>query len=266
MLKKLMKYEFKATGRTILPLYGGLLIFAILVRILYSNFAFSQNSFGKLAVGLSIFIYGFIMAAVFVATFFLIVQRFHKNLLGDEGYLMQTLPVSTSKNILSKLITSSVWSIVSCIIALLSILILVINGDIINAFSNQLIPAIQSTVNQIGVMTYVFSLELLIASILQLTLFVLKLYAAISIGHLFNSSKILLSIVAFIALSTIEGFITSNFFIGFNYIFGASSFSPSNFIYDFNCFFLVSIAINLIYSTAYFFITNYILKNKLNLE
>ena len=35
MLRKLLKYEFKATSRILLPLYGALLIFALINKIFF---------------------------------------------------------------------------------------------------------------------------------------------------------------------------------------------------------------------------------------
>ncbi|MBE6062696.1 MAG: ABC transporter permease [Clostridium butyricum] len=266
MLNKLIKYELKATGRNILPLYSGLIAISIILRILYSNFSLPNNNLSHLAIVISIFIYGFIMAAVFVATFFIIVQRFYKNLLGDEGYLMHTLPLMPSKNILSKLITSSLWSIVSCIIALVSIFILIVNKDFIDVFFYNILPGIKNIFEHFGSIAYIVSLEILILGILQLIQSILKLYTSISIGHLFNKSKIPLSIVAFIALVTLEGFITSIFYFNLDSIFESFAFSSDNSIYGFNLLFTITIGLKAIYSAAYFFITNYILKNKLNLE
>ncbi|HCW52813.1 MAG TPA: ABC transporter permease [Clostridium sp.] len=267
MLKKLIKYEFKATGRTILPLYGGLLIFAIILRMFHNNSEILDSTFSKLALMLSIFVYGFIMAAVFIATFFIIVQRYHKNLLGDEGYLMHTLPVMPYKNIISKLITSSIWSIISCIIAVLSILILFVDKSFINSFFNFFIPNIKDAFNELGGISYIISLEMIILGLLELIQFILQLYASISLGHLFNSAKILLSVVAFIALSTLEGFISSNLFIGLNNLLNIPSLSfISDSLNNLSWLFMACISIKFIYSCIYFFITNYLLKNKLNLE
>lgn len=66
-------------------------------------------------------------AAIFVVLFFLsvmalaavtvvvIVYRFYKNLLGSEGYLMHTLPVTVHQLIWSKLIAAVVWMAVTSV-------------------------------------------------------------------------------------------------------------------------------------------------------
>ena len=267
MLRKLIKYEFKATGRNILPLYGGLLILSVILRIFHDNPNSLDGTFSRLALMLSIFVYGFIMAAVFIATFFIIVQRYHKNLLGDEGYLMHTLPIMPYKNIISKLITSGVWSIVSFIIAVLSIFILFVDKNFINAPFNFFLPNLKDAFNELGGIAYIIFLEMIILGLLELIQFILKLYASISLGHLFNNAKILLSVVAFIALCILEGFISSNFFIRLN---DAMNIPSLVFMYDslnnLSWLLIACIVIKFIYSCVYFFITNYLLKNKLNLE
>ena len=116
MLKKLLKYEFYATGRYLLPLLAVLIV-------------------ASAAAGLSIRVLGTpdagraasVFAAIFVVLFFLsvmalaavtvvvIVYRFYKNLLGSEGYLMHTLPVTLHQLIWSKLIAAVVWMAVTSV-------------------------------------------------------------------------------------------------------------------------------------------------------
>ena len=63
MLGKLIKYEFKATGRILLPLYGALLVFALINRLLFRSSLDEtiNNTFGTIggiANILSVFAYG----------------------------------------------------------------------------------------------------------------------------------------------------------------------------------------------------------------
>ena len=62
---------------------------------------------------------------MFVATLIVVIQRFYKSLLGDEGYLMFTIPVKAWQNILNKLLVSMLWTFTSTVIGFGSILILV---------------------------------------------------------------------------------------------------------------------------------------------
>ena len=105
MLGKLIKYEFKATGRLLIPLYGALIIFAFISKIFMGDFLYNSDSIlGNIPQILAILIYVGIMVAIFVVTVFIIIQRYRTNLLCDEGYLMNTIPVnfSLSKRIIYK--------------------------------------------------------------------------------------------------------------------------------------------------------------------
>lgn len=269
MLRKLMKYEFKATGRGILPLYGALLGFALITRILFKGgldekISHTFGTFGSIANMMCVFAYGFTMAAVFVATFFIIVQRFYKNILGDEGYLMNTLPVKPYFNIINKIIVSLIWTIVSCFVACLSILILFVTFDNISYILTNLQPALKEIYVQYGGMPYLICFEFCVLAMIQLVKSITMLYASISIGHLFSKYKILSSFAAFIVLSIIENMINSTIILILTR--GHLSISDSPTPGFFQILLLLAMIGEIIYFAAYFFITNYILNHKLNLE
>ena len=114
MLKQLLKYEFKATGRT----YGGLYLALVALAVL-SGFSLRSSSKDDFA-SLLLFAYMVVAVAVAVVSVMTIVTRFTRNLLGREGYLMHTLPVTESQLILSKLISSVVWMLCSSIVGIFS--------------------------------------------------------------------------------------------------------------------------------------------------
>ncbi len=269
MLSKLMKYEFKATGRTLLPLYGALLGFALINRILFrgsldETINETFGTIGNIANFISVFAYGCTMAAVFVVTFFVIVQRFYKNILGDEGYLMNTLPVKPYLNIINKILVSAIWTIVSCFVAFLSLLILFATLHDIREIISLIIPSFREIYSNYGSFPYLIFFELCILGIIQIIKSITMIYASMSIGHLFSKSKILLSFVSFIVLNIVVNIINS---IGVSISLKLDllkSVSPST--GSIGILFLVLILTNIIYFSIYFFITNYILKNKLNLE
>lgn len=97
MLGKLLKYEFKASARLFLLLYGALLLVTIINSVLLrigDNLS-EANWVYSLAQGIVMFSYIMLILAVAITTIVVIIMRFYKNLMGDEGYLMFTLPVST---------------------------------------------------------------------------------------------------------------------------------------------------------------------------
>lgn len=265
MLGKLMKYEIKATGRTLLPLYVVLLAFAIINKVFIgTGFSHEVNGFSGIAFILSILGYGFTMAAVFIVTFFVIIQRFYKNLLGDEGYLMNTLPVTTTANITSKISIATLWNVVSGLVAILSIIIMSFEPTSFVKLFHELFAGFSEAYNQFGFQVYIIIIELVVAGLVQLIKSVTMIYASISIGHLFSKHRILFSFGAFIFLNLITVAISGAIGITFSYMdfrnIHIESFWPLHVLL------ISATAFNLIFFIAYFIITNYILKNKLNLE
>jgi hypothetical protein len=271
MLGKLMKYELKATARILIPLYIALLAFAIINKIFIgTGLANKLKGFGSIPFILSIFGYGCTMAAVFIVTFFVIIQRFYKNLLGDEGYLMNTLPISTSINIVSKLSIATLWNIVSCFVAIISIMIMAFNPTAFNKFFSELFRAFSEGYNQIGMQLYIAIIEGIIVILIALARSLAMIYSSISIGHLFSKHRILSSFGAFIVLNIITGAISSTVIVLISIIgrnnnihILLNSMSPALVIHGT----LISLILfNLIFFIIFFIITNYILKNRLNLE
>ena len=126
MLKKLLKYEFKATART----YGGMYLALLAASVLFGGSVRRWNSTNSEAystlVGLLSLVYTAVIIGTVVVTIMTIVQRFYRNLLGREGYLMHTLPVTETQLVTSKLISSTVWSLCSILAACLSFGILAV--------------------------------------------------------------------------------------------------------------------------------------------
>ena len=263
MLGKLLKYEFKATSRILLPLYGALLIFAFIVKIFIGTKLDGVNMdfLGGIPAVVSIFTYGATMAAVFIVTIFIIIQRFYKNLLGDEGDLMKTLPAS-------KLISAIIWSLVSIFVAILSIIIMMYNREAFGNFFSIIPEAFSKAYSEFGGLLILVGIEFLVAGLLQLALNITLIYTSISIGHLLPKMKILGSFGAFIVLNIIMNTIFSSIMLLI-----PNSFSEyMSLVFQSNMTALVHLIglgaafINALWFTIFFLITRYILKNKLNLE
>ena len=123
MLRKLLKYEFQSTARVFLPFYGALVIMSFLARLTVWNYD-ETSQWMALLLGISVSLYIIAIVAVMVVTTVVTVVRYYRNLYGDEGYLMQTLPVTADQLIWSKLIVSFVWHMVSVAMVVLALVIL----------------------------------------------------------------------------------------------------------------------------------------------
>ena len=184
---KLLKYEWKACARTCLPLYGAIILVALINHLLYSE-AVPDLLFGIPAAIMSM-LYAVIFAAVFVATAVILVQRFYKSLLGGEGYLMFTLPVSVTQHIFSKASIAVAMCLLSCLVAFLRILLL----------SHGINPAAFSFFD-LAAVPYV--LEGLLWLVLCAFAAVLFIYLCIALGHLAKKHRLLMAFVWYFVLST----------------------------------------------------------------
>ncbi len=210
MLIKLIKYEMKAMGRILLPLYAILLAGSGVIAIwLKSGFASNPLVSLMLRRLSSIFVVLFVLFALATALIMtlLVIQRFYKNLLGNEGYLMFTLPVTTAENILSKGITSLIWIILGGVTGGIGALTVIIGaggvplkeflGDLNEMFD--LVFGYAGNGNAVlgGVL---FALLMLLGVLQSLA----QVYAAAAIGQLWNDHKVLGGILAYLGFSIIE--------------------------------------------------------------
>ena len=194
MLGKLMKYEFRATAIYFLPIY---VVLVLVSGLRYVVSLISQ----KFSNGFSVFS-GFSLSAIYlllalglaITTFIVIIIRFYKNLLGTEGYLMFTLPVSVEQNILAKLIPSVVWFFGSCVLGMLTIapaMGLRFNDN----------PFTMFTGIRLGdVPEILLAVLMVIGSIAGTFLFY---YLCMCIGQMFNSHRFLASAGAYIVIQTV---------------------------------------------------------------
>lgn len=266
MLRKLIKYEFKATGRVFLPFFLSLLIFAVINKLISP----ADPEYWGFPAAISMVIYIMIMVGMFVMTTIIMLQRFYRNLLSDEGYLMFTLPTKTWKLIASKLVMSIFWIIASLAVAFLSILIIIYQKGVSMESWRLLTEGYRTIYEMIGASLYTITLEIIIGSLFTLVFGIVLVYASMAIGHLFNRHKILASFGAFIALNTLAQILFSLFCQitpGFAWP-GHELYLQNmpNLITLIQVFFLYGILFTGLLSAAYFALTNYILSKKLNLE
>ena len=145
------------------------------------------------------------------------IQRFYKNVLGDEGYLTLTLPVNVHEILWSKLIVSFVWFLATGLIAIAAVFIAVFTltyselGEMLRnmpSFGEMLGLFFEKTEITPGQLTGII-LQLAAMIILNSLAVCLHFYGAMALGHSFSNHKVLLSVVFFIAISFFFSFVTS---------------------------------------------------------
>lgn len=210
MLGKLLKQELRATGRIMLPVFGALVLLSVLancsIRLL--DLGITDNAFLRFILVFLVVVFGIAVFGVFFITLWLMISRFYRNLLKDEGYLMHTLPVSVHALVWSKLIASLLWFFATAlVVALITGISTLIQSGTDIARLLQSIPSwpkLRLLLAASGIRLsdlWLLVLEGAGAALLGFFAGCLHFYAAMAMGHMFNRDKILLSIVFFVLLS-----------------------------------------------------------------
>ena len=125
MFWNLVRYEFKNVNKWYLALYGAVLAISVLIGIFISSLSQSYNpNNAAYFIFFLVLVFGGLSVTLWIATIFLIIRRFKGSVYDRQGYLTLTLPVSEHQIITAKLLGGLVWSILSYIVFILSILII----------------------------------------------------------------------------------------------------------------------------------------------
>lgn len=274
MLRKLLKHEFRATGRIMLPLFGILLLVSVGANFSIRGMADSDNTLLRTLGVILIMLFIIAIAAVGIISFVLMINRFYKNLLQDEGYVMMTLPVCVHKQIWSKLIVSTVWFAATGVIVALSMFITAFDirlmDEMWHGFLNLLDYAARISHLDLVANGAAFCAELVILGILGSFGLCLRAYSAMSIGFSFPNHKGLLSVAFYIAAGIVLQILGGP---------GMALFDDSWFhrlllgwepnisvVAGMHLGMWFLIVLELIYCAVFYFLTVYFLQKHLNLE
>lgn len=263
MLLKLIKYDFREQFKEHIGLYALVLVSA-LTEIISESF--------KLDL-VSVFIWilhSLSMIAMLICSFVIIVLYFRRNLLKDEGYLMNTLPVEPWMLYVSKFLTAFVLFVIDLIVAVLTFSI--INhgfawiGDIIRGMSDEFTNAGFTTspvvmFGSIAVISLLYTISML--------------FFSLTTGYRANGSKDAYSVLTFIVLYVI-GQVANIIVMIFTYFIPLSSkgsityilteLNPQEITGLMNRVVIGALAVSLILTVVYVAGSIYNMTRKLNLE
>lgn len=272
MLTKLLKYEWKSSGKLTLLLNAYIVLITVLGVIMIQSGLLEQmmNTMASEAEAKSsvlgivgsvlIFTYVISIIAVSVAVCLFQIFRFYKNYYTDEGYLMHTLPVTPNQLILSKGIFAFVATLLTGVIVIVSVFSIILTScpvdERVQFFTEmrKVLPEISQECGfSSGMLIFIGTLHVIVTGVHS----ILAFYAALSIGQLFEKHKIMGSILAYGIICTIEQTVCM---ISMLLITPHSSalYARISLIYP--------LVFSSITSIAFWFITSHIMKNKLNLE
>ncbi len=216
MLGKLLKHEFRATGRVMLPVLGVLVFVSLLFNLSVRFYSGSSSLLLNILFGLVVFSFIAGIIAAEIIALVLMINRFYKNLLGEEGYLMHTLPANVHELVWSKIIVSFVWFLVTNLLIILIGLgsVLFLSGtDLGQVFRD--FPAWSEIWAELRAYEVyprhlvVLGLEYLLLILLGGVATCLHFYAAMALGHTVANHKGLFSVLFFIGISMFFSILSS---------------------------------------------------------
>ena len=274
MLKKLFKHEWRDSWKMV----GGLNIAVLLLSLLsYLTFsksfmeAIEENEYLSMIFALYNMLYFAAIIALGFATSFFFFYRFYKNLYTDEGYLMHTLPVKTSDLIWSKAFVTVIWIVISNLVIVFSMLnyinsIMVAGGEgsVWSAFGELFAELSMADIPPAYIPMIILIVLIMLISPFYSTFFG---YTAISLGQQTKKHKILASIGIYFGLSYAIQIVTSLATLPFTeFMSKVDTMSENTVAIYMNIIFGISLAVIAGVTVLFYFITNKIMKTKLNLE
>ena len=178
---------------------------------------------------------------------------------------MNTLPVRPWQLVTSKLICAVVVTLVSCVVAMLSVFLMIPLSfeDLFNINFQALWQQLMDVFPNIVLLL----VELGLMALTGLTASITQLYFSMSVGHLFGKNRIAGSIVTYVGI----GMAINVLFTLATYVLGALGIQNwmdwnVNYTTAAHLVLWVLILADAVLTAVFFFGTTYILKNKLNLE
>ena len=200
MLKKLLKYDWILMWRIPAMINLFLVVITLLGIIFLLSPAWqmddSDSMFFFLTKMLLTFFYIIFLIAGSITIMVYIAVRYYKNIYTDEGYLTNTLPADPWQIVLSKLLVSSVWILITGILVVLSILSLVAANLITMEYATledlfiaipELFDLIADEIDLPGPIIILISI---FSAILGSMLNVLIIFSSIALGQLFSKHRV----------------------------------------------------------------------------
>lgn len=283
MVKKLYRHEFAALFRIVLPIaalclvLSGLLSGAIAIQ---RNLPEDVSDVTGVMIGLCAFAYVISIIVMTAASYFIVIARFYKHLLSNEGYLTFSFPINPTTHLVCKLLCGCVVTLFSALVALVSFNIVFIGAggnyaEIFEFFAEidfsnipkEMIPEL------IGVLALT-----IVGSIVSLFMGILLPYASMCIGQLSKKNKLAMSFLWYFVMNSVANIISNivgTIMVSVIMLRDGTSYyetaitpieSVEMALNNVQISMLQVVLMGTVFSIVYFLIARYILNHKLNLE
>lgn len=225
MLRKLLKYEWRATSKVMLIMDSALVLLTLIGCFILNTDIFDRTDAIPMAI-LMVTLYALSLTALGIATLFYLYFRFYRNLYSREGYLMHTLPVTPMQLFHAKLLVGYIWTLLNSALIMVSIICLFFVagyhfamthgmdgvGQIIEKLSLES-PANENGINffyeMFGYTPLEFFQQLSWLQLIGSFVSLLTGYVSILLGQLIEKYKLMASVGFYIALYIINQIVCS---------------------------------------------------------
>lgn len=269
MVKKLYKHETLAWFRVLSVIFGIVLAVSAMHRIIqiFEN----DTIYYSIISGSASFVYTLAVMTCLAAPVVFGVVRFYKNLFTGEGYLSFTLPVTPANHLWVKVVTAVVFSLLSALVCLVSVLI-VTAGEVFTEICNAAEYLIRQIPQDIAGHLAGYCAEILVLLIVSFFASFLLNDACICIGQLFRKNRILGAVGVYFGyyvitqiLSTIMG-VMLVILEETGSLDAIYSFIEKHEMETVHIALCGSIAVTAVMALVYWLICHHIMRKKLNLE
>ncbi len=275
MLGKLLKHEWRAVWKVPVLLIGILMITAVIAGGTFALPIWNSEWVGLPLSGVMLIMtFYFAMIAVSIGIMIYFAVRFYKNVFTDEGYLTNTLPVSARELLINKVITMSAWNLIGGIAIVLSIVVFVIIMILslmpkTSSFARDLfremahIPELFDSPYMEGFQGFCASLLIMVlVGAFNSTMMVI---GSITLGQQVRGHRVLGAVGAYFAISAVVQVINTVVMMPmmFTMFENARMDSPFPIL---TIFYLISSAISLLIAVGLYFLCEYLIGKRLELE
>ena len=207
----------------------GVVVFATLLGFLASRSPLWSDVrvYDSFAVGLattisvfSIILYIILLAGTVYALLIYIAVRFYRTMYTDEGYLLHTLPVTKHQILISKLLVSSIWLLITYIAMVVSVFSFItfimeaVSPGSVGQMMSYLPGLFDELWKELGnlsgkdqiEMAYLIT-SMFLSLLVSIPAGIITIFGAISLGQLFSKHRVLMAILCYVGINIVMSII-----------------------------------------------------------
>lgn len=124
MLKKLLKYEFRAIMPALYLCLGLLFGLTVLACVVFNLPSYENEALSTLLI-LTVILYLYGVLATVIVPFIVAIHRYEKHFFKEQGYLTFSIPASAEEHILAKHLSGTIAALIGIVASIISVIIVV---------------------------------------------------------------------------------------------------------------------------------------------